>query len=201
VGHALDDLESLVETVASSADTTAVFVGETAAVTSTRIPRSLEAIERSLPGLIDAAAVIDDSLSTLTLLGVDYQPETPFDDALREVQDSLDGLADEVSAQGATLELLVPEMQAVHSTATSLTSRVSETREHLRTAEALLGEYRAILDATEGAIGPETEVVLRYGPWARIPLVVIAFVGIALATTMWRLADTAVANNQVWHSP
>ena len=196
VGDALDDLETLVETLASSADTTAVFVGETAEVTSTRIPQSLEAIEEAMPGLIDAAEVIDDSLTTLSLLGVDYQPATPFDDALREVQVSLDGLAEEVAAQGATLELLVPEMESVHSTASSLTTRVSATREHLRTAGTVLGEYRAILDATESAIGGETEAVLRYGPWARIPLLVVAFAGIALALTMWRLAD--VADNQVW---
>jgi hypothetical protein len=198
VADALEDLEVLVETLASSAATTAVFVDETAKVTSTRIPESLVAIEQAMPGLIDAAEVIDDSLSALTFLGVDYRPETPFDDALREVQASLDGLAEDVSAQGATLELLVPEMEAVHITASSLTSRVSETRANLRTAGSVLGEYRAILDTAQGAIGPDTGAVLRYGPWIRIPLVVIAFVGIALAMTMWKLADAT--DGGVWHS-
>lgn len=198
VADALADMERLVEIVASSADTTAEFVSETAEVTSTQIPESIRAIERAMPGLIDAAAVIDDSLSTLALLGVDYDPETPFDDALREVQTSLDGLADEVSTQGATLERLVPEMEEVSSTASSLTSRVRDTREHLRTAGTVLNEYQAILDTTEGAVAPDGGAVLRHGAWVRILLLVIAFSGVALSLTLWRLADTSVSEEQVW---
>ena len=198
VADALEDLERLVETVASSAETTAVFVSEAAEVTSTRIPQSLGAIERAMPGLIDAAAVIDDSLSTLSLLGVDYDPAMPFDDALREVQTSLDGLADEVSIQGATLERLVPEMEEVSVTAASLTSRVQDTREHLRTAGSILGEYEAILDATEDAIAPNPGIVLRHGPWVQVALLIIAFSGIALAVSMWRLADAPGFGDEVW---
>ncbi|MEX1003831.1 MAG: hypothetical protein WD156_00520 [Acidimicrobiia bacterium] len=200
VGDALADLEVLIATVASSADTTADFVGETAEVTSTRIPQSLDAIERAMPALIDAAAVIDDALGTLSLLGVDYDPETSFDDALRDVQSSLDGLADEVSAQGAALEGMVPEMEKVSSTATSLTSRVQDTRAHLRSAGTLLSEYRAILDTTEEALAPELGTALRHGPWVQIVLLVIAFTGIALAVSMWKLGDGPAAGDEVWRS-
>lgn len=200
VADALADLETLVETLASSAEMTAVFVSETAEVTSTQIPQSLRAIERSMPGLIDAAGVIDDSLNTLALLGVDYDPATPFDEALREVQASLDGLADEVAAQGDTLERLVPEMEDVSSTASSLTSRVRDTREHLRTAGTILSQYQAILDATEDAFAPNAGAVLGHGPWMRIVLVVIAFSGVALSLTLWKLADTSISGDQVWRA-
>ena len=200
VSDALSDVETLIETVASSADTTAGFVSETAEVTSTRIPQSLGAIERAMPGLIDAAAVIDDSLNTLAILGVAYEPEVPFDDALREVQTSLDGLAEEVSAQGTTLERLVPEMERISSTASSLTSRVRDTREHLTNAGTILDEYQAILDATEDAIAPDTGEVLRHGAWVRVVLLVIAFSGVALSLTMWRLADASFSRDEVWQA-
>lgn len=196
VADALSDLEVLVETVASSAETTAEFVGDTAEVTSTRIPRSLEAIERAMPGLIDAAAVIDDSLSTLSLLGVDYQPETPFDDALREVQASLDGLADDVASQGSTLARLVPEMQEVSATASGLRSRVSDTRDHLRTAETVLEDYRTLLDTSERVLGPDPGLI-RHGWLARSVLVLIGVAGLGLSLLTWKIAAQFESEQEV----
>lgn len=196
VADALSDLEVLVETVASSAETTADFVGETAEVTSTRIPRSLEAIERAMPGLIDAASLIDDSLSTLSLLGVDYQPDTPFDDVLREIQVNLDGLANEVANQGSTLAQLVPEMREVSATAKELTSRVSDTRDHLRTAETVLEDYRRLLDSSERALGPDPGLI-RHGLWAPSVLVLIGVAGLGLSLLTWRIATQLEAGNGV----
>lgn len=196
VADALSDLEVLVETIARSAEKTADFVGDAAEVTSTRIPRSLGAIERAMPGLIDAAAVIDDSLAALSILGVDYQPDTPFDDALREIQASLDGLADEVADQGSTLEQLVPEVQEVGVTASGLTSRVRDTRDHLRAAETVLGDYRMLLDSTERAIGSDPASVW-HGWWGWAVLVLIGFAGLALSVVTWRMAAQIEAEHDV----
>jgi len=186
VSEALSDLERLVDLVASSSETTAVFVGDAADVTANRIPESLEAIERAMPGLIDAGGVIDDSLSAFALFGVDYQPEVAFDDALRDVHSSLDGLSEDVAAQGATLNLLVPEMREVSATASDLSGRIRDAQDQLETARALLGDYEQILRETEIAVGTAYEP-LRYSPLARALFIAIGLVGIALGAAMWRL--------------
>jgi len=186
VSEALSDLERLVALVASSSETTAAFVGDAADVTANRIPESLEAIERAMPGLIDAGAVIDDSLSALALFGVDYNPAVPFDEALRDLQSSLDGLSGDVAAQGATLGLLVPEMREVGATASDLAGRIRDTRDNLETAQILLADYEQILRETEVAIGTAYEP-LRFSPLARALFVVIGLVGIALGAVLWKL--------------
>ncbi len=192
VRGAMADLDRLVELTAASSATTAQFVDDAADITSNRIAESLGAIERAMPGLIDAGTVIDDTLSTLSLFGVDYRPEVPFDEALRDIQASLDGLSDDVAAQGATMRTLVPEVVRVGETSLALAERIRETGRQLATAEVLLGEYRAILTGAEESVG-STSSPLQFTNVARGLLVVIGLVGAALGVAMWKLAPALEA--------
>src|SRR5690606_9467544 len=128
--------------------------------TSVQIPGSLDAIERAMPALIEAAAVIDDTLSTLSILGIDYRPQTALDDALRDIHRSIDGLSEDVARQGATLRDLVPEVQRVQVTTASLTERIQRTRTGLGEAAAVLTDYRVILGDAERSFGLATNPTL-----------------------------------------
>lgn len=187
IREAMSDLDTLVGLMASSSATTAEFVDDVADVTSIRISGSLAAIERAMPGLIEAGAVIDDTLSTLSLFGVNYRPEVPFDDALRDVQASLVGLAEDVADQGATLRTLVPEVERVGETSAELAQRIRDTRAQLEAAEVLLGEYREILTDTEQAVDPAAGP-LRFAAIGRPLLIVIGLAGLGLGAALWQVA-------------
>lgn len=183
VREAMVDLDRLAESVADSSATTAAFVEDTAQITTDRVAVSLAAIERSMPGLIDAAAVIDDTLTTLSLFGVDYHPEVPFDRALAEIESNLEGLSVDVAEQGRTLATLVPEIERIGATAESLGGHIVETRLRLREAGAVLGEYRTLVAETP-IVSPSPSF-----PPAAIRLAALAFaaLGITLAALMWRI--------------
>ena len=181
----MTDLDQLVGSIEASSATTAAFVDDTAAITSGRISGSLAAIERAMPGLIDAGAVVDDTLSTLALFGVDYRPVIAFDDALRDVASSIDGLSEAVAAQGDTLQGLVPEVEQVGQTSSRLAGRIRDTRSQLERAGTLLDEYRTILTDAERSLGSQP---FWFDALSRIVLVVTGATGLGLAITLWRLA-------------
>ena len=190
VGDALDDLDRLTALVSDSSETTAEFVDGVAELTSERIPDSLRAVEDSLPALISAGGVVDDTLSALTLFGVDYDPEVRFDAALRRVDASLDGLADDVAAQGRQLSHLAPEVREVGVTADDLGLRIAETRDRLTEAADVLTEYRLILDETRTSL-TELAGPVRMVPLARALLVVVGIAGLGVAAAAWVLGSPA----------
>jgi hypothetical protein len=187
---AMTDLDRLVAAVSSSSATTAEFVDDTAEITTARVATSLAAIERAMPGLVDAGAVIDDTLTALSLFGVNYRPDVPFDEALAGIQTSIDGLAGDVAVQGATLRSLVPEIEKIGETSDSLAVRVAETRRSLEEAEALLTDYRRILATTERSVEWATGPVVTIG---RLLSVVIGMAGVVLAVSLWRAAPAVPA--------
>ncbi|HSJ29549.1 MAG TPA: hypothetical protein VLB67_15180 [Acidimicrobiia bacterium] len=190
IRDAMTDLDQLVAAVAASSATTADFVEDTATITSERVAVSLAAIERSMPGLIEAGAVIDDTLTALSLFGVNYRPDVPFDEALAGIHASIDGLAGDVAVQGATLRSLVPEIEEIGATTDSLADRIAETRLSLEEAETLLSDYRRILSTTEqsvvSATGPAGLVTI-----GRLLSLVIGVAGVTLAVALWRVAPEA----------
>lgn len=188
IHDALEEMDGLIESAATSSRTTAGFVAEVADLTSTRIPESIDAVERAMPGLIDAGAVIHDTLTTLSFLGVDYRPEVPFDDALRDIHVSLDGLSDDVARQGTTLRALVPEISRMGDTASALAGRIRETRSQVAEAQGLLDDYRAILADTETAVGSYNGS-LGATPLGRGLFVAIGALGLLLGAVIWRLAS------------
>ncbi len=77
------------------------------------LPADIDAIARALPGAIDAADAVDDTLGALSLIGVDYAPEEPFGESLRRIQEALGGLPDDVRSQSTALRRLMPSARAL----------------------------------------------------------------------------------------
>lgn len=186
---AMADLDALVATVADSSETTAQLLNDTADITSVQIPGSLRAIEQAMPGLIEAGAVIDDTLSTLSILGIDYRPETPLEAALQDIHVSIDGLSEDVATQGAALRTLVPEVERVQVTTASLAERVQETRDGLARAEFVLSDYRAVLGDAERSFGLATSPLLNFV--LRVLLAAVGLSGAVVGFALWRLAPAA----------
>lgn len=100
---------SLQQTASTTRELAAAFthaetvLDATADLTEDRIAGALEAVERTLPALVEAGGVIDRTLSALNAVpfGPDYRPPEPFDVSLRALQQEMEGLPAALRDQAA----------------------------------------------------------------------------------------------------
>ncbi len=87
VGPGLESAETVLAGAAETVTGMQAIASDTADVMTTTLPDSVTAVLDALPGLISTAAVLDRTLSALSVVGVDYDPEVPLDEALTELED------------------------------------------------------------------------------------------------------------------
>jgi hypothetical protein len=117
----------------------------TADLSEQQIAGSLEAVEDTLPALIQVAAVIDRTLSALSVVpfGPDYDPAEPFDDSLRALQTELDGLPEALRAQAALIRDGGRDLATTREGTTAIADDLDELQTTLASSGALLDRYAA----------------------------------------------------------
>jgi hypothetical protein len=151
----------------ASAETVAAAVDEAAGIIGGDLPESVEEIRTAMPGLIDAAAVIDRTLSGLAFIGVPYDPEVPLDEAFRNLDEELAPLPQSLRDNAETIATLVPQADGFRRQALLLASQVERMSESVLDARSVIRHYRAttdqvdlvIADASNGLAG--TELIAR----------------------------------------
>jgi hypothetical protein len=123
-----------------------------AELTAEQIAGSLENVEASLPALIQAAAVIDRTLTALSALplGPRYAPDEPFDQSLRSVQGSLRGLPQDLREQASLIRDAGGNLGEVRRGTTAIAADLAAIRRGLADATELLSRYAAT--ATEASV-------------------------------------------------
>ncbi|MGH8911209.1 MAG: hypothetical protein ACRDVD_01755 [Acidimicrobiia bacterium] len=192
---ALAEVRSTLTVVASVTDDVSVSTGQAAdalegiaELTSERIPDALAAVESSMPALIETASVIDNTMQTLARVGIPYNPEVPFDDALRDLQAELDGLPEAISDQGANLEALLPQIRTSGEEAGELADHIVAIDASLGDAQAALGEYDATVSDLETAARAGADLAGVVVP-GRVAVIILAVAGVGLGLAGWSLAD------------
>lgn len=170
-----------------STESVAQVVDDVADLTTGRIPDTLRALETSLPGLIDTARVIDDALRTLSLVGVQYDPAVPFDEALADVQRQLEGLPDSITADGERLRDLAPRIRTAGENSRRLVSSIEEIDADLAAAQEVVGDYQGTVEDLRGlrTVAGDVEVLI---PVARVALVALFVSGIGSTVIVWMIA-------------
>lgn len=148
-GESLDTLGSAFENViaasdhaASSSATVGQALAHTVGVVGTDLPMSIESIRTAMPGLIEAADVIDSTLSGLALIGVRYDPDVPLDDAFADLDRQLEPLPGALRENAGVIADLIPEAQGFQQQTEELTVQVGEIRNSVDSARRLIDEYR-----------------------------------------------------------
>jgi hypothetical protein len=135
-----------------------VVLRATAEVSEDQIAGSVAGVEDALPALVQVAAVVDRTLSALTLVpfGPDYDPEEPLDDSLRTVQAELDGLpealreqADLVRDASRDLRTVRVGTGAIADDLDGLVATLEGTTELLERYEATAGDARDLVAGQE----------------------------------------------------
>ncbi len=96
VDNTLDIIDGLIESSRELVDQGEQALQDVATVTASAIvlmredlPAQIDSMLVAMDGLIETARVVDNVLSALSLVGVDYDPEVPLDEGLKQVESSL----------------------------------------------------------------------------------------------------------------
>lgn len=143
VGEGLVGADTIVADISMSTDLTASVIDDASILLATDVADSVAAVEDALPGLIGAGKVIDDTLSALALFGVPYDAEVPFAVALADVDESLDGLADELRTQGAGLGEISEPVRSAGAETAKLAETLADVQIALADARVQLADYQS----------------------------------------------------------
>ncbi|MBW3657451.1 MAG: hypothetical protein KY457_02360 [Actinobacteria bacterium] len=163
---AVDALRTTVELGADTVDAVTRTVGETetttrelsvalrdaeqalagvASLSDDGIAGSLDAVEGSLPALIDVASAIDTTLSRLAALpfGPAYDPDERFDDSLRAIEREFDGLPEQLRAQADLIRDAGDGLGRVRRGTTRVADDLRALHATLASASTLVDRYAA----------------------------------------------------------
>ncbi len=142
LGLAFDNVVTASGHASASSATVTEALAQTVAVVGSDLPASIESIRTAMPGLIEAARVIDSTLSGLALIGVPYDPDVPLDEAFTDLDRQLEPLPETLRANARVIAGLIPEAQGFQQQTEELTVQVEEIRRNVDSARRLIDEYR-----------------------------------------------------------
>jgi hypothetical protein len=184
IDESLDAAAGSVSSASATADATAEALQEVATFLETELPDQLESIRQSMPAAIQAAGAIDGTLRALSLFGVDYSPDEPFDDSLRRVETALSGLPDDLRLQSESLRRLAPAADELSTEADRLALALTGLREDLGSLDGLTDSYLVTVEQAETTIS-DTESSLAGTAWLlRALLIAAAVAGLAVGSAL-----------------
>jgi hypothetical protein len=152
----LDTVEASAVHLGQTLDQTRPLLDQVATIASDEVPQSLEAIQSTIPDLVQVAAAIDDTLTILNRfkideqifgipikydLGIDYDPAVPFDDSVDQIGRSFETLPgqlrdldDYVVVANDNLALISEDVLAISQDLDGVNGRIAE-------LDPLLEEY------------------------------------------------------------
>jgi methyl-accepting chemotaxis protein len=189
VDDGLVTVQSTLSTLDEVLQTTAGVAEATGSLSST-LPASFDNIDAALATVERLGETVDSTLSALSGLpfGPDYDPDVPFPDAVADLRQALDPIAEDLTTISAELQNFASGSGDLTTQIDSLQSDVRRTRNALSGTDDLLAEYR---DATAeaGRLAAETRDQLS-GSMTRMRIVLVLLAALLALSQFvpWTLA-------------
>lgn len=152
----LETMEATAGNISTSIEETEPLLDDISQVVAHDVPGSIESLQATIPTLVEVASVIDRALGTLSRfeidqtipivnyriqydLGIDYDPEVPFDAAVTELGASLDGMPE-------TLRGLDTHLDTTKESLTVMTTDLDQLAADMATLNATVQELEPIFD-------------------------------------------------------
>ena len=157
------DVNAVVDTAGTTADNLATSVADTrpllgqiSVVATDQVPDSLESVQNAFPSLEQVAGVIDRTLVTLNSfridetilglkiqydLGIDYEPEIPFDQSVRELGEGLEGIPESLRAMEEYITVTSDNLETVSQDIRTLANDLETVNGRINEFDPLLDEY------------------------------------------------------------
>ena len=195
VSDSFDTLVPSAELAAATFEDAAMVIADTTVVVTVDVPDALDAVVAAMPAIETAAEIIDNALRVLSFVGVDYNPEVPFDEAVAELESAIADLPDQLRAQTEPLASLASDFEEFGVATAEITDDLTDLQRQLEEAERLLDSYAS-------TAGEATEVVtairedLQWQRWLMVVVVVLVAGAFAVIQTVpillgRRLSDRA----------
>lgn len=172
---------SLQQTASTTRDLAAAFehaetvLDATADLTEERIAGALEAVERTMPALVEVGGVIDRTLSALDAVpfGPDYRPPEPFDRSLRAVQQEMEGLPAALREQAALVREGRDTLGDVREGTVTIADDLEALHATVGPALDVLRDYSSMASQTRELAGGSDSTLDRQLATARVLLLVL----------------------------
>lgn len=183
---ALGTTEQALEEAGRSLSGIGVVTQEVSVLVGSEVPVQIESVLAAFPPLVDTARVVDRTMRALSLVGVEYDPEQPLDEALQEISNSLGPLPERLRGQREGLStaaddlvVLSLSLEALSEDVATLTARLDET------ALLVSGYEDAALQAALTLEDLRSDLALQ-GALARVGVSVLAVaLAVACSVPLW----------------
>ncbi len=158
---AIISIENTTRSVGRTLGEVSTVLGETADLVEGDIAGSLDSAIDTLPAIISTASVVDNTMRALSFVGVDYDPDQPLDDAIRDLENSLSPLPDQIREQAESLRGLTADIDEIQAESGALAAVLLTARIDLMdagdsldsaaaNARAAVEQMRAVEDDLDG---------------------------------------------------
>lgn len=180
-GQAIGSVGDTTDSVAQMLDDTQPLLGNVSQVATKDVPDSLEAVQLAIPNLVAVAGAVDDTLERLSRfqfertilgvpigfdLGIDYQPEAPFDESvaligtsLEGVPDNLRGLQVHLDTANGNLATVSDNLQALSENLTAIEGSVEEVGPLLEDYITLVSQINSNIAQAQANANDQLQVV------------------------------------------
>jgi methyl-accepting chemotaxis protein len=195
VNDGLDTVEDTAINVSQTISQTRPLLTEIGQMASHDVPDGLEAIQNTVPDIAQAAAVIDDTLTTLSNLhieqtvlgfpilfdlGIDYAPTVPFEESINQIDASLEGIPSRlrdlevhVDATASNLETISHDMVAISKDLDTINNSIAD-------ATPLIDDYSRIVTEVNDLIRQTRARLARQLAIAKLAVTIaMAWIGLA----------------------
>lgn len=163
VNTVMETAETTADDLAQTVTDTRPLLGQISSVASDQVPDSLETIQQAFPSLEQVAGVIDSTLTTLNNfrideeilglelqydLGIDYEPEVPFDQSVRELGEGLEGLPESLRTLEIYINVANNNLQTVSRDIRTLADDLGTVNGRITELDPILDEYLRLITTT-----------------------------------------------------
>ena len=113
---------------------------------SEEVPDSLDSVRASLAPIEATAGVLDGTLRALSFFGVDYDPETPLDEAIDDLDQRLADIPADLRRQGPLIESAADSLSGFGGDTLVIADDLSDLRRELIATGNTVRGYQATID-------------------------------------------------------
>jgi len=196
---------SLTENLSKTVADTRPLMDSMTTVVSEDVPDNIEAIQSAIPNVANVAGVVDQAMTTLsnfgieqtipipfnpiTLefdLGIDYEPEEPFDETILFLGDSLEGLPEELRSLSRDLETLSADLDVVSADILTASGDIEALNEQVALFIPILDDYLAIVDQiSTSLVRVQSQILAQLDTVKSVGTVVLIFLALTQLTPLY----------------
>ena len=143
------------------------MIDKSSEIITQEVPQTLDDVQDAMPSVVEAAAMVDQSLRFLSLfqftipnpfgddweisLGIDYDPPIPFEDAIVQMSSNLEGLPDQMRAIETDMESMNTNMAVMSEDLLGIADDLDQMRTQIADINPELDKIILSLDETNNS--------------------------------------------------